>query len=70
MTHEWTQLSGPAVALQVISERSASFLAPDVTPRCERDGYFFCRYAKTGAAQGWAGVPSLGGHPQIDTLPA
>lgn len=31
VTHEWTQLSGPAVALQVISERSASFLAPDVS---------------------------------------
>jgi hypothetical protein len=31
---------------------------------------FFCRYAKTRAAQGWAGIPSHRGHSQADTLPA
>ena len=35
-----------------------------------RHGSFFCQHAKTGAAQGWAGIPSLCGHPQTDTLPA
>ena len=31
---------------------------------------FFAEHAKAGAAQGWAGIPSLRGHPQTDTLPA
>ena len=35
-----------------------------------RDGSFFCEHAKAGAAQGWAGIPPLCGHPQADTLPA
>ena len=31
---------------------------------------FFAEHAKAGAAQGWAGIPPLFGHPQADTLPA
>ena len=31
---------------------------------------FFCEHAKAGAAQGWAGIPSLCRHSQADTLPA
>ena len=31
---------------------------------------FFAEHAKAGAAQGWAGIPSLCGYPQADTLPA
>ena len=31
---------------------------------------FFCEYAKAGAAKGWAGIPSLLGYPQADTLSA
>ena len=31
---------------------------------------FFAEHAKAGAAKGWAGITSLCGHPQTDTLPA
>lgn len=35
----------------------------------DRDGNFLCRYPKTGAAKWWAGISTLFGYPQTDTLP-
>ena len=31
---------------------------------------FFCEHAKARTVQGWAGIPSLCGHPQTNTLSA
>ena len=41
-----------------------------VSPKMYERWQFFCAHAKAGAAKGLAGIPSLLGYPQADTLPA